>query len=102
MTRTGFATLGAGGLNWDSMPLKLMAGGKAKFWNPADIDFSRERTDWESLTGRPPKVGCRSAAARRNPVPCRQAASSTTMAAVSAREGARASERHRRQRRPPG
>jgi ribonucleoside-diphosphate reductase beta chain len=50
MTRTGFATLGAGGLNWDSLPLKLMAGGNAKFWNPADLDFSRDRADWESLS----------------------------------------------------
>lgn len=50
MTRTGFNALGAGGLNWDSLPLKLMAGGNAKFWNPADIDFSRDRADWESLT----------------------------------------------------
>ncbi len=39
-----------GGLNWDSLPLKLFAGGNAKFWNPADIDFSRDREDWERLT----------------------------------------------------
>ena len=32
------------------MPLKLFAGGNAKFWNPADIDFSRDRADWERLT----------------------------------------------------
>ncbi|MET0699276.1 MAG: R2-like ligand-binding oxidase [Mycobacterium sp.] len=50
MTRTHFGALGAGGLNWDSLPLKLMAGGNAKFWNPADIDFSRDRADWESLS----------------------------------------------------
>ena len=30
--------------------MKLFAGGNAKFWNPADIDFSRDREDWESLT----------------------------------------------------
>jgi ribonucleoside-diphosphate reductase beta chain len=41
--------LAAGGLNWDSLPLKLFAGGNAKFWNPADIDFSRDRADWEGL-----------------------------------------------------
>ncbi len=52
MTRTHFGSLAAGGLNWDSLPLKLFAGGNAKFWNPADIDFSRDREDWESLTGR--------------------------------------------------
>ena len=49
MTRT-LGSLGKGGLNWDSLPLKLFAGGNAKFWDPADIDFSRDREDWESLT----------------------------------------------------
>ncbi|MDH6195917.1 ribonucleoside-diphosphate reductase beta chain [Mycobacterium frederiksbergense] len=52
MSRTRFGSLSAGGLNWDSLPLKLFAGGNAKFWNPADIDFSRDREDWESLTER--------------------------------------------------
>ncbi|MEB3032402.1 R2-like ligand-binding oxidase [[Mycobacterium] nativiensis] len=52
MTRTHFDSLAAGGLNWDSLPLKLFAGGNAKFWNPADIDFSRDRADWEALTDR--------------------------------------------------
>jgi len=50
MTRTRLGSLGAGGLNWDSLPLKLFAGGNAKFWDPADIDFSRDRDDWESLS----------------------------------------------------
>jgi ribonucleoside-diphosphate reductase beta chain len=27
-----------------------MAGGNAKFWNPADIDFTRDRADWEALS----------------------------------------------------
>jgi ribonucleoside-diphosphate reductase beta chain len=49
MTRTRSDSLAAGGLNWDSLPLKLFAGGNAKFWNPADIDFSRDRADWEGL-----------------------------------------------------
>jgi ribonucleoside-diphosphate reductase beta chain len=49
MTRTHSGSLAAGGLNWDSLPLKLFAGGNAKFWNPADIDFSRDRADWERL-----------------------------------------------------
>ena len=49
MTRTDSNSLVAGGLNWDSLPLKLFAGGNAKFWNPADIDFSRDRADWEQL-----------------------------------------------------
>jgi ribonucleoside-diphosphate reductase beta chain len=50
MTRTRFSSLGVGGLNWDSLPLKLFAGGNAKFWDPADIDFSRDRADWEALS----------------------------------------------------
>ncbi|HEY7053265.1 MAG TPA: R2-like ligand-binding oxidase [Mycobacterium sp.] len=50
MSHTQFGSLRQGGLNWNSLPLKLFAGGNAKFWNPADIDFSRDREDWESLT----------------------------------------------------
>jgi ribonucleoside-diphosphate reductase beta chain len=50
VTRTRFDSLAAGGLNWDSLPLKPFAGGNAKCWDPADIDFSRDRQDWESLT----------------------------------------------------
>ena len=50
MTRTRLGSLVAGGLNWDSLPLRLFAGGNAKFWDPADIDFSRDRADWERLT----------------------------------------------------
>src|SRR4029079_15643735 len=37
-------------LNWDSLPLKLFAGGNAKFWDPAEIDFSRDRADWEAMS----------------------------------------------------
>lgn len=50
MTRTGYGSLASGGLNWDSLPLKLFAGGNAKFWDPAGLDFSRDREDWQSLT----------------------------------------------------
>jgi ribonucleoside-diphosphate reductase beta chain len=50
MTRTRSGSLVAGGLNWDSLPLRLFAGGNAKFWDPAGIDFSRDRADWEKLT----------------------------------------------------
>ncbi len=46
MNRTRVASMAQGGLNWDSSPLKLFAGGNAKFWDPADIDFSRDRADW--------------------------------------------------------
>src|SRR5690242_15053096 len=50
MNRNRIHSMVQGGLNWDSLPLKLFAGGNAKFWNPADIDFSRDREDWERLT----------------------------------------------------
>jgi ribonucleoside-diphosphate reductase beta chain len=42
--------MAAGGLNWDSLPLRLFAGGNAKVWNPGGIDFSCDREDWERLT----------------------------------------------------
>jgi ribonucleoside-diphosphate reductase beta chain len=48
--RTGYAALREGGLNWNSLPLRLFTGGNAKFWNPADIDFSQDRADWERLS----------------------------------------------------
>ena len=50
MKRTHVGSLAAGGLNWDSLPLKLFAGGNARFWDPAAIDFSRDRADWEQLS----------------------------------------------------
>jgi ribonucleoside-diphosphate reductase beta chain len=50
MMRTRLGSLVEGGLNWDSLPLKLFAGGNAKFWDPADIDFSQDREDWQSLS----------------------------------------------------
>lgn len=34
MDRNHSDSLAAGGLNWDSLPLKLFAGGNAKFWDP--------------------------------------------------------------------
>jgi ribonucleoside-diphosphate reductase beta chain len=52
VTRTRYGSLGGGGLNWNSLPLRLFAGGNAKFWDPADIDLSHDRADWEALTER--------------------------------------------------
>jgi len=49
-TRTGFSSLAKGGLRWDGLPLRLFAGGNARFWNPADIDFSQDVTDWQLLS----------------------------------------------------
>jgi ribonucleoside-diphosphate reductase beta chain len=48
--RQGFHSLRAGGLNWESLPLRLFVSGNAKCWNPADIDFGRDAEDWRELT----------------------------------------------------
>ncbi|MGI9016516.1 MAG: R2-like ligand-binding oxidase [Euzebya sp.] len=48
-TRTGFGSLSSSGLNWDSLPMKLFMGGNARFWNPADIDFTQDAKDWAAL-----------------------------------------------------
>jgi ribonucleoside-diphosphate reductase beta chain len=47
--RTSFHSLNAGGLDWDSFPLRLFVKGNALQWNPADIDFSRDAEDWAGL-----------------------------------------------------
>jgi len=49
MTRTGFHSLRAGGINWDSLPLRLYAKGNRKFWNAADIDFTQDAIDFAGL-----------------------------------------------------
>jgi ribonucleoside-diphosphate reductase beta chain len=42
--------LQAGGLNWDSLPLRLFDKGNRKFWNPREIDFSQDARDWQDFT----------------------------------------------------
>lgn len=51
-TRSGFGALSPAGLRWNSLPMRLFAGGNSKFWNPADIDFSRDAEDWKALDDR--------------------------------------------------
>ena len=48
--RTGYATLGAGGLSSESFPMKLFLKGNARHWNPADIDFSQDARDFAAMT----------------------------------------------------
>ena len=48
-TREGFSALKKGGLRWNSLPLRLFQKGNRLFWNPADIDFSQDAEDWNSL-----------------------------------------------------
>jgi len=47
--RTGFHSLRARGLDWDSLPLRLYAKGNRRFWNAADIDFRQDARDWALL-----------------------------------------------------
>ncbi|MFM9032815.1 MAG: R2-like ligand-binding oxidase [Mycobacterium sp.] len=48
--RTGYASLGAGGLNMDSFPMKLFLKGNAKHWNPAAIDLTQDARDFAEMT----------------------------------------------------
>lgn len=48
--RQDFHALRPGGLNWDSLPLRLFKKGNAKFWNPADLDFGQDAEDFARLT----------------------------------------------------
>jgi ribonucleoside-diphosphate reductase beta chain len=48
--RNGFGALRSGGLNWDALPLRLFGKGNAKFWNPADLDFSADAEHWAART----------------------------------------------------
>lgn len=48
--RTGFASLGRGGLNFDSFPMRLFAKGNARHWNPADIDMTQDARDFAAMT----------------------------------------------------
>jgi ribonucleoside-diphosphate reductase beta chain len=48
--RTGFATLQRGGLNFDSLPMRLFTKGNARHWNPADIDFTQDARDVAAMT----------------------------------------------------
>jgi ribonucleoside-diphosphate reductase beta chain len=48
--RTGYATLGAGGLSAESFPMKLFLKGNARHWNPADIDMTQDARDFEAMT----------------------------------------------------
>jgi ribonucleoside-diphosphate reductase beta chain len=50
MSRTGFASLRKGGLNWDSFPMRLFVKGNGRHWNPADIDFTRDARDFAAMT----------------------------------------------------
>lgn len=47
--RKEFSALNSGGLDWESLPLRLFRKGHAKAWNPADLDFTQDAEDWQRL-----------------------------------------------------
>ena len=47
--RTGFGSLCPGGLRMDSFPMRLFRKGNKKFWNPEDIDFSKDAEDFAAM-----------------------------------------------------
>ena len=49
IARQDFASLRRGGLNWQSLPLRLFVKGNARFWDPTAIDMSRDAADWYEL-----------------------------------------------------
>jgi ribonucleoside-diphosphate reductase beta chain len=48
--RTGYGSLCAGGLRMESFPMRLFRKGNRKFWNPEDIDFSKDAEDFAAMT----------------------------------------------------
>jgi ribonucleoside-diphosphate reductase beta chain len=49
---TGHRSLRVGGLNWESVPLRLFRAGNDRFWNAADLDFEGDLADWRGLDER--------------------------------------------------
>jgi ribonucleoside-diphosphate reductase beta chain len=48
-TRTTFHSIGAGGLDFDALPMRLFVQGNQKFWDPSQIDFSQDAEHWDLL-----------------------------------------------------
>jgi len=48
--RTSYGSIREGGLHFTSLPMRLFQKGNRMFWNPADIDMSREAEDWANLS----------------------------------------------------
>lgn len=51
MSRTGYTSLGPGGLNPDSFPMRLFVKGNARHWDPAAIDMTQDARDFAAMTG---------------------------------------------------
>lgn len=52
MARQGYTSTSSAGLNMKGVPWRLYEKAKRFFWNPADIDFTKDLEDWKSLTPR--------------------------------------------------
>jgi len=48
--RSDFTTLRRGGLNWDSLPLRLFSKGNGRPWDPAAIDLTQDARDVAAMT----------------------------------------------------
>lgn len=48
--RDGFSSIKEGGLHLTSLPMRLFIKGNRLFWNPAEIDFTKDASDWAELT----------------------------------------------------
>ena len=47
--RSGFRSIVEGGLDFDSLPMRLFVQGNQKFWDPSQIDFSQDAEHWQLL-----------------------------------------------------
>ncbi|SNR49816.1 Ribonucleotide reductase, small chain [Haloechinothrix alba] len=61
-SRAGFGSLASGGLRMDSFPMKLLQKGNDKFWQPADIDFSKDAADFAAMSPDEKQLTCTMAA----------------------------------------
>ncbi len=48
--RTGFQSIGEGGLKLTGLPMRLFSKGHRLFWDPSAIDLSQDAKDWAELT----------------------------------------------------
>lgn len=62
-SRTGFHSVKEGGLRMTSVPMRLFQKGNRLFWNPADIDFTQDARDWETLVPEEKELALQLAAA---------------------------------------
>jgi ribonucleoside-diphosphate reductase beta chain len=48
--RSDFTTLRRGGINWDSLPMRLFSKGNGRPWDPAAIDLTQDARDVAAMT----------------------------------------------------